>query len=375
MVLSHRFTHNRPFPFPCNVVIALTSFIQCDINMTYSVHIEPSGHSFDIEPDETVLDAALRHGHPLPYGCRNGGCGACMGQILEGELDYGSERPAALSAEDQARGLAIFCQARAASDLIIEVKEIAAAKDLTIKTLPALVQKKEQLAEDVIRLYLKLPQNERMQFLAGQYIDILLKDGRKRSFSIANTPLDDQLLELHIRHVEGGDFTGYIFDQLREKDVLRIDGPHGNFFLREDSTRPKIFVAGGTGFAPVKSILEIAFAEQLTQPMSLYWGVRAEKDLYLQTLPQQWAKDHSNFQFVPVLSEAPTQWVGKRGYVHETVIAELEEKGEDFSAYDVYVCGPPVMVKAAFSAFRERGLDEAHFYSDAFEFQAPKAKG
>ncbi len=342
--------------------------------MTFSVHIQPSGHSFDIEADETILAAALRHGHPFPYGCRNGGCGACLGQLLEGEVDYGDELPAALSAEDQKRGLAIFCQARAASDLIIEVKEVAAAEDITVKTLPALVQKKEQLADDVMRLYLKLPQNERMQFLAGQYIDILLKDGRKRSFSIANTPLDDQLLELHIRHVEGGDFTGYIFDQLREKDVLRIEGPHGNFFLREESNRPKIFVAGGTGFAPVKAILEIAFAEQLSQPMSLYWGVRAEKDLYLDALPKQWAEEHDNFQFLPVLSEAGDNWNGQRGYVHEAVMTELAGKGEDFSAYDVYACGPPVMVKAAFAAFRERGLDEAHFYSDAFEFQTPKAE-
>lgn len=341
--------------------------------MTFTVHIKPSGHSFDIEAGETILDAALRHGYAFPYGCRNGGCGACLGQLIEGSVEYATERPPALSADDERRGLAIFCQGHATSDLIIEVKEIAAADDMPVKTLPALVQKKQQLADDVMRLYLKLPQDERMQFLAGQYIDILLKDGRKRSFSIANTPLDDHLLELHIRHVEGGDFTGYIFDQLKERDVLRIEGPHGNFFLREESNRPLLLIAGGTGFAPIKSILEIAFAEKLPQAMSLYWGVRAEKDLYLASLPQQWTADHSQFNFVPVLSDASAQWTGRQGYVHEAVMADLLAKGEDFSTYDVYVCGPPVMVKAAFAAFREHGLDEAHFYSDAFEFQAPKA--
>ena len=341
--------------------------------MTFTVHIQPSGHSFDIDPDETILDAALRHGHPFPYGCRNGGCGACLGRVLEGEVDYGTEHPPALSAEDESRGLAVFCQARAASDLIIEVKEVAAAEDLIIKTLPTLVTKKEKLAEDVMRVYLRLPQDERLQFLAGQYIDILLKDGRKRSFSIANMPLDDRLLELHIRHVEGGDFTGYIFDRLRERDVLRIEGPHGNFFLRQESSRPLLFVAGGTGFAPVKSILELAFVEEMSQPMHLYWGVRDVPDLYLDALPRQWEQEHANFRYQPVLSEPSPQWQGKRGYVHEAVIADLEAKGEDFSGYDVYVCGPPVMVRAAFDAFRERGLDEAHFFSDAFEFQSPKA--
>ncbi len=340
--------------------------------MTFTVHIKPSGHTFDIEPDETILDAALRHGHAFPYGCRNGSCGACLGQVIEGSVVYATGRPLALSTENQARGLAIFCQGRAASDLIIEVKETTATEDVAVKTLPALVQKMEQLADDVMRLYLKLPKNERMQFLAGQYIDILLNDGRKRSFSIANTPLDDHLLELHIRHVEGGDFTGYIFDHLQERDVLRIEGPHGNFFLHEDSTRPLLLIAGGTGFAPIKSILEIAFAEKLPQAISLYWGVRAEKDLYLESLPQQWAETHPQFDFVPVLSAASAQWTGRQGFVHEAVMADLLARGEDFSAYDVYVCGPPVMVKAAFKAFRERGLDEAHFYSDAFEFQAPK---
>jgi len=361
VVLVHGFAHNY-----------LSISLWLPIKMTFTVYLEPSGHHFDIEPDETILDAALRHGHAFPYGCRSG-CGACLGQLLEGKLDYGMDRPAPPGAKDLPRGTTFFCQAHAASDLIIEVKEIAAVENLTVKTLPVLVQTKEQLADDVMRLYLKLPQDEHLRFLAGQYIDILMKDGRRRSFSIANMPLNDHLLELHIRHVEGGDFTGYIFDQLREKDVLRIEGPHGNFFLRENSTRPLLFVAGGTGFAPVKSILEHAFVEEMSQSMRLYWGVRGEGDLYLDALPRQWTQEHPDFRYVPVLSEAPSQWQGLQGYVHEAVIADLAARGEDFSAFDVYVCGPPAMVRAAFMAFRERGLDEAHFYSDAFEFQAPKA--
>ncbi len=345
------------------------------LTMTFTVYLEPSGHHFDIDPDETILDAALRHGHAFPYGCRSGICGACQGRLLEGELNYATDRPPPPGARDMPRGTTFFCQARAASDLIIEVKEITAVENLTVKSLPVLVQTKEQLADDVMRLYLKLPQDEHLRFLAGQYIDILMKDGRRRSFSIANMPRNDHLLELHIRHVEGGDFTGYIFEQLREKDVLRIEGPHGNFFLRENSTRPLLFVAGGTGFAPVKSILEHAFVEEMSQSMRLYWGVRGEADLYLDALPRQWAQQHPDFRYLPVLSEAPPHWQGSTGYVHEAVIADLAARNEDFSAFDVYVCGPPAMVRAAFAAFREHGLDEARFYSDAFEFQAPKTGG
>ncbi|MDT8385214.1 MAG: CDP-6-deoxy-delta-3,4-glucoseen reductase [Gammaproteobacteria bacterium] len=345
--------------------------------MSFTVRIEPSGHSFIVESDEPILDAALRHGYAFPYGCRGGGCGACKGRLLSGTVDYGTKRPPALSDEDISRGLALFCQARAMSDLSVEIKEIGAADNLPVKILPTKVQKKEFLSHDVVRLYLKLPDTERLQFRAGQYIDILLPDGRRRSFSLANAPHDDALFELHIRHVEGGNFTGYVMDELHEKDILRIEGPHGSFFLREEAQRPLIFIAGGTGFAPIKGIIEHALAEGLNQPMYLYWGVRAHKDLYLEALPRKWARHLPQFHFVPVFSEpeaasangsAPAEGM-RTGYVHNAVI-------EDFPAglagFDVYACGPPVMVHAALDALKPHGLREDRYFSDAFEFQTPK---
>ena len=271
--------------------------------MSYKVVIKPSDHSFQVEEGESVLDAALRNGYAFPYGCRNGGCGSCKGKVLSGDLNYGTNTPTALSEDDVKNGMALFCQAQACSELTIEVEEVAAAADIEIRIMPTKVHKKEFLADDVVRLYLKLPDSERLQFLAGQYVDILLKDGRKRSFSIANAPHDDAYIELHIRHVDGGDFTGYVCDELQEKDILRIEGPHGSFFLREESRRPMIFVAGGTGFAPIKGIIEHILAENLDLPMHLYWGVRDHKDLYLADLAQKWAKHIPNFHFVPVLSE------------------------------------------------------------------------
>ena len=149
--------------------------------------------------------------------------------------------------------------------------------------------------------------------MAGQYIDFVLKDGRHRAFSMANPPHDDAFIELHIRHVEGGEFTDYVFNQLEEKTVLRVEGPHGSFHLREDSDRPIILMAGGTGFAPIKGIIEHAVAEGIKRPMHLYWGVRAKEDLYLNELAEQWVATVPGFRYTPVLSQpnAADQWQGE----------------------------------------------------------------
>jgi CDP-4-dehydro-6-deoxyglucose reductase len=341
--------------------------------MSFQIRIEPSGHSFSIEPGETVLDGALKHGFALPYSCRGGGCGACKGKILSGQVDYGTGLPPALSEEERDQGLALFCLAEPTSDLVIESKEVGGYPELTPQIYPCKVQKKELLSQDVVRLYLKLPGDERMPFLAGQYIDILLKDGRHRSFSLANAPHDDAYLELHIRHVEGGDFTGYVMDELKEGDVLRIEGPHGHFHLNENSQKPLILMAGGTGFAPIKGVLEHALAEKLTQPIHLYWGARSKRDLYLLNLAQQWAANHNNVHFIPVLSDPDHDdaWDGRTGYVHDAV---LEDFPDGFVDYEVYACGPPGLVNAGHAAFIARGLPADCYYSDAFEFQTPGAK-
>ncbi len=341
--------------------------------MSYKVVIKPSGHSFQIKEGESVLDAALQHGYAIPYGCRNGACGACKGKLLSGDINYGTIKPTTLSEGDIKNDLLVCCQARAYSDLTIEIDEVSAAADIEIRIMPTKVHKKEFLADDVVRLFLKLPDGERLQFLAGQYVDILLKDGRKRSFSIANAPHDDAYIELHIRHVDGGDFTGYVCDELQEKDILRIEGPHGSFFLREENNRPMIFVAGGTGFAPIKGIIEHILAENVDLPMHLYWGVRDHKDLYLANLAQKWDKHIPNFHFIPVLSEPSDEKTEKMrtGYVHKAI---LEDFPEGFSNFDVYASGPPVMVNAIFDAFKPNGLTEENYFSDAFEYQTPKTK-
>jgi CDP-4-dehydro-6-deoxyglucose reductase len=335
--------------------------------MSHQVTIQPSGHQFSVNPGETLLAAGLNSGFALPYGCRNGACGACKGKVLSGEVDFGIHQATALTPEDKAKGLALFCCATARSDLAIEVKEVGATRDIPVKTLPCRVERMEKLAADMMAIWLKLPANERLQFLPGQYIDFLLKDGKRRSFSLANTPEEDALLELHIRQVAGGQFTEHVFGTMKAKDILRIHGPHGSFFLRE-SDKPAIFVAGGTGFAPIKSMLAHAFHHVVDRPFVLYWGARGLADLYQPELPAQWQTEHGDrFSFIPVLDQAAPEdhWPGRVGRVHEAVLADFA----DLSGYQAYVCGAPAMVQAAKRDFLARGLPEDEFFSDAFDYQ------
>ncbi len=339
----------------------------------FTVTLQPSGHAFEVEQGESILAAALRHGFVLPYSCRNGACGSCKGRIIEGQVDYGVYQEKALPRIEKSEGKALFCQAKPLSDMVVEARTIGAVKDIPIKTLPCRIQRIERLADDVMALYLKLPANERLQFLAGQYLEFLLRDGSRRSFSMANPPHDDELLQLHVRHVPGGHFTDHVFGKMKERDILRFEGPHGTFFLREDSDKPIVFVASGTGFAPIKSVIEHALAEEVRRPMTLYWGGRRPKDLYLNQLPIKWAAEHPGFRYVPVISDALPEddWSGRTGFVHRAVMEDLP----DLSGHQVYACGVPVMVDSAKRDFiAQCGLPEDEFYADSFTTQADLAQ-
>jgi CDP-4-dehydro-6-deoxyglucose reductase len=331
--------------------------------MSYRITIKPSNHAFDAQPDDTVLEAALREGYVLAYSCRNGACGTCKGKVLEGTVDYGVYQADTLQETDRQQGLALFCQAKPLSDLTIECREISAVKDIQVRTLPCRVQAMERLAADVMRIQLKLPANERLQFLAGQYIDILMRGGMRRSLSMANSPEDDAVLELHLRNY-GGPFSDYVFNKMKEKEILRFEGPLGTFFLRDQSAKPIIFVASGTGFAPIKAMIQHALQKGITRPMTLYWGGRRRADLYLNDLAETWARDYG-VTYVPVLSEAQPedQWTGRTGFVHLAVMEDFP----DMTGYQVYACGVPLMVEAAHKDFMSRcNLPEDEFYSDAF---------
>lgn len=340
--------------------------------MPYRIAIQPSGHRFTANEGETVLEAALRQGVRIAYGCRNGACGTCKGRLLEGTVEYGAYREQALSEAEQRAGYALLCCARPRSDLALRCREVSAVSELRIRTLPARVQKMRRLAPDVMQLLLKLPAGERLQYLAGQYLDLMLKDGTRRSFSLANSPHDDALLELHLRDY-GGPFSRHVFDRLKERDILRCEGPFGTFFLREQSEKPVILLAGGTGFAPIKAIVEYALHAGVRRPMTLYWGARTRAGLYLHELAQRWQRE-GGIRYVPVLSEAPPQecWRGRTGLVHRAVMEDFP----DLSGHQVYACGTPAMVEAAHRDFTGCcGLPETEFYSDAFTPYAGAERG
>jgi CDP-4-dehydro-6-deoxyglucose reductase len=337
--------------------------------MPHRVTIQPSGHSFTVNDGETVLAAALREGIVIAYGCRSGVCGTCKGSLVEGSVDYGTYQEHAMTEAERAAGKALFCQARPHSDLVIQCREIGTAvKGMQIRMMPARVTKMQRLASDVMLLELKLPANERLQFLAGQYVDLLIRGGVRRSFSMANAPHDDAFLQLHLRDY-GGPFSQHVFNVMKEKDVIRIEGPFGTFFLREDSTKPIVLLASGTGFAPIKAIVEHALQKGAKRPMTLYWGCRVRADLYMDELAARWQRE-GMLRYVPVLSDAlpADQWSGRSGLVHRAVMEDLP----DLSGYQVYACGAPVMVDAARLDFTAKcRLPEEEFYSDSFTPAVP----
>ncbi len=334
--------------------------------MPFQVTIQPSGTTLAVPDGETVLKAALTEGINIPYGCRNGACGSCKGKLLQGQIDYGAYSEAALSKIERDAGFALFCCAKPLSDLVIEAR-VRQAGDVVVKKLPCRVHKIERVADDVVILSVKLPANERLQFQAGQYIDFLLKDSERRSFSIGNAPHDDEFTQLHVRLVAGGKFTAHVFNTMKEREILRFEGPLGNFYLREESPKPIIFLASGTGFAPIKSILEYAFRKGLNRErtMTLYWGGRRPKDLYLNDLARSWAADQANFKYVPVTSDAmpEDQWTGRTGFVHRAVMEDFP----DLSEHQVYACGVPIMVDSARADFTQKcGLALDDFFADSF---------
>ena len=338
--------------------------------MVFKVKIQPSGHEFEVETDETVLDAALRQSIDLPYGCRGGACGSCEGSLISGQVRY-EEEPVALTEELTEQGKALFCMAIPVSDLVIGADELEELADIKIKNLRCRVEQKQRLNHDVIVLKLKLAGDERLQYHAGQYIEFILEDGKRRAFSIANAPHKDELIELHIRHVDGGVFTDFLFEDMPDKSMLRMEGPLGSFYLRENSDRPILMVGGGTGFGPIKAMVEHANYVGLKQPIHLFMGVRALRDLYMKDMAQIWSDDN-NISFTPVLSQPMDEddWQGETGYVHEAVARAYK----DLSGFDIYLCGPPPMINSAVELFIKQGADKEHIFSDAFEYSEDARK-
>lgn len=342
--------------------------------MSFTVTVQPSGRSFSVERDEPVLSAAIREGIGLPYGCKDGACGSCKSRLLEGRVIHGTHQVKALSPAEEQAGLILTCRAAPQTDLVIEARTVPGAGEFPVRKMPTRVMTITRAAPDVVLLQMQLPANDPLRYHAGQYVEFILRDGARRSYSMANAPhtqTDKPCIELHLRHMPGGKFTEHVFGAMKEKEILRLEGPFGSFFLREDSDKPIVLLASGTGFAPIKAILEHMEFKAITRPAVLYWGCRSRADLYLHEWAVQAAQRLPNLRYVPVLSEPTPEdgWSGRTGFVHRAVMQDLP----DLSGHQVYACGAPVMVESAQRDFvAQCGLPEEEFYADSFTSEADK---
>lgn len=343
--------------------------------MSFKVMLRPSGRSFDVARDEAVLAAAIRAGVGLPYGCRDGACGSCKSRLIEGRVIHGSHQSKALSAAEEEAGFILTCCATPQTDLVVEARHVTAEGEFPVQKMPCRVITLTRPAPDVAIIKLQLPANVVLKYHAGQYIEFLLKDGARRSYSMATAPhLAPGGIELHLRHMPGGLFTDHVFTSMKEKEILRLEGPYGSFYLREDSERPIVLLASGTGIAPIKAIVEHLQFKGSIRPAVLYWGCRTRSDLYLHDWALEAAATMPNLRYIPVLSEARPEdgWTGRDGLVHQAVMTDLP----DLSGHEVYACGAPVMVDAAQRDFSARcGLPHDAFYADAFVSEADKHGG
>jgi CDP-4-dehydro-6-deoxyglucose reductase, E3 len=342
--------------------------------MTFTITLQPAALGFDVARDEAILPAAIRQGIGLPYGCRDGACGSCKCKLLEGRVLHGAHQLKALSPAEEEAGFVLTCCATPQTDCVLEARTVPAAGEYPVLKLPCRVLNLERPAPDVAVVRLQLPANQNLQYRAGQYVEFLLQGGARRSYSMANAPHtlgSPPVIELHIRHMPGGLFTDHVFGAMKERDILRIEGPYGSFFLREDSDKPLVLLASGTGFAPVKALIEHLRHKAITRPAVLYWGARRRADLYMHAWAEQAAAEMPNLRYVPVLSEpAPEDaWTGRSGFVHAAVMADLP----DLSGHQVYACGAPVMVDSAERDFVQHcGLPAEEFYADSFTSEADK---
>jgi CDP-4-dehydro-6-deoxyglucose reductase, E3 len=343
--------------------------------MSFTITVEPSNRSFQVNADETILSAGIRQGVAMPYGCKDGACGSCKCLKLSGTVKHGTHQSKALSDIDEANGYVLTCCAVPQSDVVLESKQVTAADAFPIKKMPSRVTTMERLSGDVMRITLQLPAAEPFQYHAGQYIEFLLRDGARRAYSMGNAAHTTQgkSIELHIRHMPGGKFTDTVFSTMKEKDIVRIEGPYGSFYLREDSDKPMILLASGTGFAPIKALIEQMEKIGSIRPATLYWGGRRPSDMYLDAWVKEKCAAMPNLKYVPVISGALPEdtWTGRTGFVHAAAIADVP----DMSGYQVYACGAPIVIESAQRQYVEKcGLPQNEFYADSFLSEADKAK-
>ena len=342
--------------------------------MSFQVSVQPSGRAFSVDKDETILAAGVRQGVGLPYGCKDGACGSCKCLKVSGEIQMSAYQSKALSDEELAKGMVLTCRATALSDVVLESRQVTSADAFPIRKMPVRIASMEKMSPDVMRIMLQLPSTENMQYHAGQYVEFLLRDGSRRAYSVANAPhtlaAGAPLVELHIRHMPGGKFTDHVFGAMKDKEIQRIEAPFGSFYLREDSDKPMVLLASGTGFAPIKALLEHMQHTNIQRPATFYWGGRRPSDIDMNDWVTAQLALMPNLQFIPVVSDALPEdhWTGRTGFVHAAVLQDIA----DLSGYQVYACGAPVVIESAQRDYAAHGLPAEEFFADSFTSEADK---
>ncbi len=339
----------------------------------FQVTVQPSGRSFSVNADEAILPAAIRQGIGMPYGCKDGACGSCKCKKLEGVVLHGAHQSKALSADEEAAGFILTCCGVPQTDVVLESRQVTDESAFPIRKMPSRVLSLEKKSHDVMVIKLQLPANDTMRFHAGQYIEFILRDGARRSYSMANAPHNGPAVELHIRHMPGGKFTDHVFTAMKEKEILRVEGPYGSFYLREDSDKPMILLASGTGFAPIKAVIEHMHFKSINRPATLYWGGRRPSDLYMDDWVQAKLAEMPNLRYVPVISNALPEdnWTGRTGFVHKAVLEDFP----NLAGYQVYACGAPIVVDSARDEYAAQAhLPAEDFFADSFTTEADKHK-
>lgn len=334
--------------------------------MPYTVAIPAAEKKFSVDDNEPLLDAAMRNGVLVPFSCRGGSCGACEASLLSGEVSYPNNKlPPALTPTAAQKGLVLMCQARACSDISLAVQEWPTTAN-PARPFPARIAKLNRVTHDVMIVHLQLPPNQKLDFVAGQYLDVLLPNQKRRSFSIANSPDSDGFIELHIRHVPGGLFTDPLFNSTKEKSVLRLEAPHGFFCFDHHAVTTPVFVAGGTGLAPIQSIIDSLLDSGYDRPIHLFFGVRGEQDIYAAETLARWNR-HENVTAIPVLSEPSGEWTGATGWVTDQAANLLKQNPTN---HNVYMAGPPAMINAGRTLFTTLGIDSSQISCDSFDYAA-----
>jgi CDP-4-dehydro-6-deoxyglucose reductase len=339
----------------------------------FQVIVQPSGRSFSVNSEESILPAAIRQGIGMPYGCKDGACGSCKCKKLEGVVLHGPHQSKALSADEEAAGYILTCCGVPQTDVVIESRQVTDESAFPVRKMPSRVLSLEKKSHDVMVIKLQLPANDTMKYHAGQYIEFILRDGARRSYSMANAPHNGPAVELHLRHMPGGKFTDHVFTAMKEKEILRVEGPYGSFYLREDSDKPMILLASGTGFAPIKAVIEHMQFKGITRPATLYWGGRRPSDLYMDDWVKAKLPEMPNLTYVPVISNALPEdnWTGRTGFVHKAVLEDYP----DLSGHQVYACGAPIVVDSARDEYPAVAkLPAEEFFADSFTTEADKHK-